>query len=145
MASGSTWRGKAREWTVRYLPLEIAATLTALAGGLGAAALTDHLVVIAYAAAVSENVGFYAIAFGREMRGEQRPAASVAMRRLLWEFGLAEVLDSFVIRPFAMYVSAAVLGSVGFGIVVGKVLADLAFYAIAIVFYELGKARPPAP
>jgi hypothetical protein len=145
MVKGPTWRGKAREWLVRYLPLEIAATLTALAGGLGAAAVTDHPVVIAYAGALSENVGFYAVAVGREIRGAERPGVAIAIRRVMWEFGLAEALDSFVIRPFAMYVSAAVLGSVGLGIVVGKVLADLAFYAIAIVFYERLKARPPAP
>lgn len=143
------------EWARRYVPLEILSTVAALAGAAIAALFTTSAVAIAYAGAWAENVGYYGYAFAREMRWieradrasgdcEARPwmaRALGASKALLWEFGAAEVLDSFVVRPACMYAAVAVLGSLGAGIVVGKLAADLVFYAIAIAFYEMGKRR----
>lgn len=145
MGRSAAWRQKLREWLARYLPLEIAATVTALAGGLGAALITDDAIVIAYAGALAENTGFYALAIGREMRSADRHGLVASVRRVAWEFGVAEALDSLVLRPLAMYWATVALGSLGAGIVVGKVLADLAFYAIAILFYERSKVGTPEP
>lgn len=142
------------EWGRRYVPLEILSTLTALAGAGTAALVTTNAVAIAYAGAWAENVGYYGYAFAREMkwigRADPRvkhPALSwprravAAVKALLWEFGVAEVLDSFVVRPACMYAAVALIGSLGAGIVIGKLAADVAFYGIAILFYELGKTR----
>ena len=140
------------EWTRRYLPLEILATVTALIGGMSAAIVTANAVVISYAGAWGENVGYYGYAFTREMRRlsagspDAPPMAfwsrvSTTIRGLVWEFGLAELIDSFLARPFCMFAATALLGSLELGIVAGKLAADVLFYAIAIVFYELGKRR----
>jgi hypothetical protein len=40
-----------------------------------------------------------------------------------------------------MYAAVRLLGSLGLGIVLGKLAADVVFYAIAVTFYELGKKR----
>ncbi|MGD9803762.1 MAG: hypothetical protein AB7E81_09230 [Hyphomicrobiaceae bacterium] len=169
------------EWLRRYAPLEVLSTLTALAGATIVAFITSNAVVIAYAAAWAENVGYYGYAFAREMRwigrathapierqdakagngssprkvahpltlgagdavsGPWFARALVAIKALIWEFGAAEVLDSFVVRPACMYGAMALLGHLGAGIVVGKIAADVIFYGIAIVFYELGKKTP---
>jgi hypothetical protein len=65
--------------------------------------------------------------------------ALAAMKALIWEFGAAEVLDSFVVRPACMYGAMALLDHLGAGIVVGKIAADVVFYGIAVLFYEMGK------
>jgi hypothetical protein len=144
-------RGRVGHWLRRYLPLEIAATATALVGGLAAAALTSNTGAIAFAGTWAENVGYYGFALAREMRTSAAETPELgagtrlwqALRRLVWEFGIAEALDSFVVRPGAMYAAIKLTGSTGAGIVIGKLVADVAFYAVAIVFYEWGKrARP---
>lgn len=142
------------EWARRYAPLEIVSTLSALAGAGMAALLTANAVAIAYAGAWVENIGYYGYAFAREMKwiGRVDPRvhdpglpwprrAAAALKALLWEFGAAEVLDSFVIRPACMYAAVALIGHLGAGIIVGKLAGDVVFYGIAIIFYEWGKRR----
>ncbi len=145
-------RDKLAEWLRRYLPLEIAATLAALGGGLGIAALTANPLAIAYAGTWSENAGYYGMAIWREMRvcapaGEHAATslgqrAKTAARRLLWEFGAAEVMDSFVTRPFCLYWGATLSGNLALGLLLGKLAADLLFYTVAIIFYEAGRRLP---
>jgi hypothetical protein len=143
------------EWGRRYAPLEIFSTLTALAGAGIAALVTTNAVAIAYAGAWSENIGYYGYAFAREMvwakrantvasdgmTGSRLVRAHGVMKTLLWEFGVAEVLDSFLVRPACMYAAVRLIGSLGPGIVVGKLIADVVFYCVAIFFYERGKTR----
>ncbi|MEZ5851954.1 MAG: hypothetical protein R3D68_15015 [Hyphomicrobiaceae bacterium] len=144
-------RTKLREWFWRYVPLEIAATAFALLGGLGASILTDNGAVIAYAATWAENAGFYGVAFVRELRsaGHAKRAAPAsrwsvlhaAAHRLAAEFGPAEVLDSFVLRPALLYLLPKLTGNLTLGLLVGKILADVGFFGMAIIAYEWRKAR----
>ncbi len=137
------------EWLRRYLPLEIAATVCSLAGGLGAAVVTTNGGVIAYAATWAENVGFYSYALVREIRRSlgTEPVSLAALKStllpstgaLIAEFGAAEVLDSFVVRPACMYLLPKLTGHLAIGLVLGKILADVVFYALAVIAYECGK------
>ena len=61
---------------------------------------------------------------------------------LLREFGPAEALDSFALRPLAMYAGPLVTGDLLTGTLLGKVVADLVFYAIAACAYERRRTRP---
>jgi hypothetical protein len=146
--------GRLVEWGRRYAPLEILSLLSALAGAGLAGLVTTSAVAIAYAGAWAENIGYYGYAFAREMRWIGRAVpdvaemaaswpgrAAAAVKALLWEFGTAEVLDSLVVRPACMYAAIALIGNLAAGIVVGKLMADVVFYGIAIVFYEWGKKR----
>jgi hypothetical protein len=130
-------RAKLNEWFWRYLPLEITSIATALIGAYGAAWFTDNSVAIAFAGTWGENVGYYAYAVIREFT----PGMGVLrlLRNLLVEFGAAETLDSFVVRPLCMLAGQHVLHSVGWGIAAGKIAADVVFYAIVVVFYEVRK------
>ena len=144
-------RAKLIEWLARYLPLEIAATACSLAGGLGAAAIGLNAGVVAYAATWAENVGFYGYALVREMRGRlgeaplsltgMGPAMVSSSRALVAEFGPAEAVDSFVVRPACMYVMPELTGNLALGLMLGKVVADIAFYGLAVAAYEWGKFR----
>jgi hypothetical protein len=124
--------GRLRDWLHRYLPAEIAATSGALAGVLLAAGAGPGRAALA--ATWGEGVAFYGFVTGRELRSV-RPLAAV--RRVLAEFGLAELCDSLLLRPLAMYACSAALGNVVAGVLAGKILADVAFYALAIPAYEL--------
>ena len=130
--------GKAREWLARYAPAEVGATLgalvaAALVGPFGLAAAT------AYAGTIGDGVGFYGVLLVRDLRrrppGQRRRLAST-LRGLLLEFGPAELLDTIVVRPLAMYLAARWLGNASAGVVAGKIVADIVFYALAILAYE---------
>ncbi|HAU99407.1 MAG: hypothetical protein UX04_C0006G0034 [Microgenomates group bacterium GW2011_GWF2_45_18] len=62
-----------------------------------------------------------------------------SIARLEFGFGFAEYLDSFVIRPSAMYFFSTWTGNVALGLVLGKLIADVTFYVPTIFFYELRK------
>jgi hypothetical protein len=61
------------------------------------------------------------------------------IRNLFLEFGFAEALDSFYIRPALMYLALNFFTQLEIGILVGKISADIAFYIFAIPAYELRK------
>ena len=106
-----------------------------LAGPVGAAVGGD----------LGEGLAFYAVVVARELRAERSAARRRCMRHLLAdllrEFGPAEALDSFALRPLAMYAGPLVTGDLLTGTLLGKVAADLVFYAIAAYAYERRRTR----
>lgn len=124
-------------WIVRYLPAELTGTATMVIAGLLAAASTDAAPLIAVAAVLGETVGFYAVLavtvyleqapIGRTRR---RTAARTAAL-LVAEFGVAELLDTFLIRPTALMLALLLVPDPVWGMLAGKVAADLVFYALA--------------
>ena len=56
---------------------------------------------------------------------------------MVLEFGTAEFLDSFVIRPFTMYIFPLLTHNLVLGLLVGKFVADIIFYIPTIIAYEL--------
>jgi hypothetical protein len=129
--------GRVREWLRRYAPAEVAATLGAVVSAAGA----DQFGVpaaTAYAATIGEGIAFYGVLLIRDLRLGRGSFARVA-RGLAVEFGPAELLDTLAVRPGAMLLGPVFLGSVTVGVLAGKIVADLVFYAIAIVSYETGR------
>lgn len=106
---------------------------------------THNAVVIAYAAAWGETLGYATVMvvrdFVTEVRNHHRTAArhagAVGMG-LLTEFGPAGVMDTFLTRPFAMGLGVRLFGPV-LGLIVGKIGADVVFYAPVIYMYEWRK------
>jgi hypothetical protein len=136
------------EWVRLYLPNEIVGTLGELGGAAVAYVATDSLAVAAVAASVGATVGYYSTAYQSALRGAYReqgtrpPAMRVlvanllALRSVLVEFGPAELLDGIFVRPLAFYVGPLVFGNVVAGWIFAKLVADVAFYAVAILSYE---------
>lgn len=126
-------------WIRRYLPAEAAGSATLLLAGLLTSATTDSPAAIAVAATLGEIVGFYLVLGAmvyREQRAQplHRGASRVAGRTLVLlaaEFGAAELLDTLLVRPGAMTVGVWLLGSPVWGLIAGKVVADVLFYAVA--------------
>ncbi|NQX12036.1 hypothetical protein HQQ80_10400 [Microbacteriaceae bacterium VKM Ac-2855] len=147
-------RSRARRWLLRYLPPEVlgtasalaaAATAFAAAGGAGPTAL----LAAAVAATIGENVGYYGVVAVRSFRrhysallAEPRRAIRASartVRAILLEFGPAELVDSFLVRPLLFGLGPVLIGAPWIGWLVGKLAADVVFYAITITSYELGR------
>ena len=93
-----------------------------------------------------ENVGYYATIIARDLRARRMRdgrlttgGVLLTCRDLVLEFGGAELLDTFLVRPAAMFALIALTGNLPLGLILGKVVADLAFYCAAIGAYELRK------
>lgn len=141
---GARWGSKSAEWLRRYLPAEGVATGSALLGGLIAG--FGNPLLAALGGTWGENIGYYATIIARDLRARRRRDGRLtpggvlrALRNLLLEFGGAEVLDSFIVRPTAMLALITITGNLPIGLILGKVTADLAFYCAAIGAYELRK------
>jgi hypothetical protein len=150
-------RRKLLEWARRYLPAEALGTSTALAAAWVEYALSGSLVSAAIAGTIGEALGYYGYIVirevlrhggGRRLRGAPRRRWRLGIktvRDLLIEFGPAELIDSFLARPFFMYLMPSLLHDFTAGILVGKLAADAIFYSLAIGAYELRKQYlPPA-
>ncbi len=130
-----------RAWVLRYAPLEVAALATALYAGMAAEQISENRLAIGYAAAWGENVGYYLVAFARERR--RRGASAAAVADLVVEFGPAEAVDSLLVRPLCMGFGVGQLGDAAAGVVLGKLLADVPFYTMAVLGYALCRRIRP--
>jgi len=145
------WRIRAGEWIRRYGLAEVFGLAGALTGAWLVRVATGDAVASAYGGALGENVGYYGVIITREIAADARAcraaggrygvrSAAQTARNLLLEFGVAELLDTAVIRPLAMGIGARFLGD-AWGVVAGKVAADIAFYVPVIAVYEMRRSR----
>ena len=152
LAERTTSQGRVRTWIKRYGPSEVAGIGMALGVSWLVQQVSASVIAAAYGAAIGEGLGFYGSLVTREMiqeayfAGARRApyGASEMMRTwrgLLLEFGPAELLDTGLIRPLAMVLCTTVMGW-GLGIVVGKLVADVAFYLPVIWIYERRRRQP---
>ena len=133
-------------WVRRYGLAELAGIATALAGSFLVHEFTSSEIAAAYGGALGENVGFYGLIVARELLADRRraraagtPYGSAGVLRtaanLMVEFGPAEVLDTLVIRPAAMGLGTVHLER-KWGVIAGKLVADVIFYIPVILAYE---------
>ena len=118
-------RWKIREWSKRYLPSEIIASVTAISSAIIADLFIKNSIITALAGTWGENAGYYGSIVIRDILISRRKNGILKienyiriLRNLLLEFGTAEMLDCFFIRPFTMYFFPSVIknipaGSVG--------------------------------
>ena len=141
------WRAKGSEWLRRYGLAELVGVGSALAGSWTAYALTRSEVAAAYGGAIGENVGYYGVIVARDLTHAARAARAVGRslgvggvlrtaRNLVLEFGVAELIDTWLVRPLAMGLGMRYFGRTA-GVIAGKLLADVAFYVPVIFAYEL--------
>ena len=103
------------------------------------------------AGSVAESLGYYGVILRRTVPTLHRAHAGAGpVRRLLRtgrsllaevsDFLAAELADTFLVRPGLIYLAAGWVGSgVAGGLLIGKLLADVGFYAVVIPAYELRK------
>ena len=111
--------------------------------GLGVTIWTDSPALIAIAALARRDRGL--LPRPRDHDLHRAAAVSADWRRaivrtfllLVAEFGVAELLDTLLIRPAALVVGVWLLPDPMWGLLVGKVFADVVFYAIAAGAFTL--------
>ncbi len=148
-------RKKAMKWIKRYGPAEIVGTITAVVASFYAFKATKEGIAgeaaAAYAGAIGESIGFYSTVFLYDLRQDYKAvkkegrvytitdALKVARNEIV-EFGVAEYFDTALLRPFCIGVGARI-GGQGWGVMAGKLAADVLFYAQAIVIREQQEKR----
>jgi ornithine decarboxylase len=128
-------------WIHRYLPNELAGTACALAGAWLTHQLTGSLLAAAIVGTLAESAGFYGVAVARDLRAELARTPDRSARRTVAalrtavgtaiEYGPAELVDTLAVRPALLYLAPQLTGSTWLGWLVGKVAADVVFYAMA--------------
>jgi hypothetical protein len=150
MASLSASR--VQEWLRRYGPAELLSLLATLGAAAATAQAGGTRVAVSLAATWAGNVAYFGLLLLQDMRHARRQLAAQGqayslasfgrnVRALVVEFGVAEVLDSFLIRPALMYWLPRWLHSVPLGVLTAKLAADVTFYVPAIISYELSKHK----
>lgn len=145
------WRARVADWLGRYGLAEVAGITCALVGSYSARRFTGSTIAAAYGGAWGESLGYSSVIILRDYLAARRAAhaegrlvnvrdAGGVATDLLAEFGPAAVLDTLVVRPFAMGVGMRALGPTR-GLVAGKIAADFLFYLPVIYVYERRKQR----
>jgi len=142
---------KLREWSARYLPAEIIGTTAAVTCAFVVYHNTGDRAAAAISGTMAENVGFYGVMLFCEWRRQRRASpdgflriTGRTLRVMFAEFGAAEALDSLLLRPASLYSGPILTGEIATGSLLGKVMADAVFYALAIVSYEIAQYRARA-
>ena len=135
-----------REWSKRYIPSEIIASLFAVISALIINKFFNNPILTALAGTWGENLGYYGSIFIRDLYKDKRksgqhllPHLKKIVRNLIFEFSIAEIIDSFLVRPFTMYLFPKIINNVVLGILLGKISADIIFYIPTIFSYEFRK------
>ena len=143
---------KLREWIKRYGLAEIISlTATVLASWL-AFELTENNITTALIATWTGNIGYFGTILIQDIQlatNQLRSKGKVYsletfyqnVRALFVEFGIAEIFDTFLIRPALLYYFPLIVGNRTLGVVIAKFAADITFYIPAIISYELSKKK----
>lgn len=143
---------KYKEWVKRYLPAEVLGTITAVIAARMALGMSDNALAAAAAGTLGENVGYYGYIIVRDVVSSVRRhsanqmryglvAFAKDMRNIIIEFGFAEIVDTFFVRPFWLYTMPRLVGHFELGILLGKLAADVTFYIPAVIGYEFRKKK----
>ncbi|MCW3121146.1 MAG: hypothetical protein JWQ38_638 [Flavipsychrobacter sp.] len=141
---------KVKEWLKRYLPAEIISIAATLVAGIWAHNCNYGLLGTALAGTWAGTLAYYTYIFIVDFRksidlhtlqGRLYTNKSLGkdLRALAAEFGIAEVVDSLLLRPAFMYYIPLLMGHLVSGILVAKLCGDITFYIPAIIGYELNK------
>jgi len=133
-----------RPWICRYVPGEILGTLSAIMGSSLGFMVTRNNVFAAYFGSLSENIGFYGYMFYLQITTSRKYGFSrilESIKYIVLEFGFSECLDSFLVRPLCLFIFPLLIGNYVIGIVVGKVVADVAFYIPAAISCKVNKIK----
>ncbi len=142
-----------RELVRRYAGPEICGTIGAMTAAWVTYRSTHSLPAMALAGNIAEFIAYYGYVGTREAiaqlhRHRHHPplkryvlTALKTIRDILMEFAPGEILDSLVLRPLLMVVFPILLHNVAVGVLVGKIVADIVFYGLTALLYEVKKRR----
>lgn len=149
-------RTKLWEWIRRYGPQECCGFVAAFAVAVqNRDVLSDSstfiMGVVLYGMTIADGVVYYGYGFIRELVRHARVCtvtnpsivALRAIRDVLAEYWIVEVVDTIVTRPACMYVGLHLTHDLLHGVVLGHVLAGIVFNILVIPCYEIRKKLFP--
>jgi hypothetical protein len=135
---------KIKYWLKRYGPAEVMGFIGAVSGGMITNILFGNSVVTALGGTWGENISYYGTVILKDLKKQKEKHFKLSfkiiiklLRNLILEFGPAECFDSFLIRPFTLYIFPKILNNLPLGLIIGKFAADFIFYIPTIIAYEL--------
>jgi hypothetical protein len=139
-----------KEWFNRYKYAELASTSSALISSLFSKIYSG--LTTAYLITFAEYLAFYSVILlssykklvkQNKLLGQRTSFSDLLklLKNLILEFGYPAILDFLIVRPFCMYWMPILFGNYFFGIIFGKISADLCFYCFTIINYELIKKK----
>jgi hypothetical protein len=143
---------KLREWILRYGLAEIISLTLTIGGSWLTFELTQSNIKAALVATWLGNIGYFGPILIQDILLAKKQLSDVGKkytkhtfyknaRALFVEFGIAEVFDTFFIRPALLYYFPMWVGNRTLGVVIAKFVADITFYVPAIISYELSKKK----
>lgn len=135
---------KFREWWKRYWFAEV----LSLFGGVLMASAVLHVsnngIIAAFTSTWTQNIIFYGTIVWKDFASHRQGSSSTinflrTFRNMILEFGPAEYLDSFVIRPLYLVLLPSFISNYALAIALGTILADITFYIPVTSSYELRK------
>jgi hypothetical protein len=143
---------KLKEWLERYGWAEVVSLLLTVIASWLTFELTQDKVTTALVGTWIGNIGYFGIILTRDILLTINQLKKVDgvyswkilsqnLKSLLVEFGIAELFDSFFLRPTLMYYLPLWVDNLSLGVIMAKLLADITFYIPAIIGYELSKKK----
>jgi hypothetical protein len=125
---------KIKQWAGLFLFAELCGTICSVVFAYCTHHFFETPIITAYSGAIGENIGFYSVLWYKEYKicitKSKNPLWKSGLN-LVSQFGFIEIVDSFITRPYSMYLCTTLL-PINTGIIIGKLIADLVFYSLAI-------------
>ncbi len=138
-------RNKFLEWFNRYKFPELAASTSIVCTGLLSNYFDINKILESFLLTWCEFIAFYSVVLLIQIKKTRSQKKSIIFNKkfffkeigiLFIEFGPAAILDFMIIRPFFMYHLPIWTFDNIFGIILGKIAADVFFYTQTIINYE---------
>jgi len=137
---------KAVEWAWRYAPSLIIAILVAVISANLVRIIFGSIIAAAIVATWMDNIAFYGIIAYRDIKSRKKKDKKITfigllkvMRNAFIEFGPAEYLDSFFLRPLWLSVFPYFIPNYSLAILLGSLAAEISYFIPTIIAYEFRK------
>ncbi len=135
---------KLKEWWDRYALAEFLGLIGTVIFAYWTYKTTWNQILAAYMWAIWENIGYYWTILTKELldksyTGTFSQRLWKRTRNILFEFGIPELFDFFLVRPFFLYITPQLVWNYIIWIIIWKFLAEIIFYWGTIFLYELRK------
>lgn len=137
---------KLNEWLKRYAFAELVGIVFALVFSNLSMIFFGNIIVSGFIGTWADNLGFYGTMVSKDLKKRRKINKKlgindylIQLRNIIIEFGPAEYLDSFLIRPFYLIFSPYTISNYSLAIFIGTILADVTYFIPTIIFYEIRK------
>lgn len=137
---------KLREWWNRYAVAEFVSMLVVLVSATILHIFIKNVIIVALIVTWLMNFCFYGIIIYKDLKERKRNKGKITFvdyleqaRNTILEFGPAEYIDSFLLRPFFLSLFPYLISNYTLAVFIGTVVADIAYFIPVIMAYELRK------